>query len=91
MDRERMAQERCFNQDRFDRGIQVQAGQVGPNPNLLDPTPPTRLNLRTRGFFTNSASGEFNDIDELFDPTSLAVLGIILTLLATSLSLVKGN
>lgn len=49
------------------------------------------VKLPTRGFFSNSASGEVSDIDRLLDPTALAVLGILLTLVATSLSLVKGS
>jgi hypothetical protein len=44
-----------------------------------------------RGFFTNSAVGEANAVDKLMDPSTLAVLGILITLLATSLSLLKGN
>ncbi len=44
-----------------------------------------------RGFFTNSAAGEANAVDKLMDPSTLAVLGILMTLLATSLSLLKGN
>ena len=47
--------------------------------------------LPSRGFFTNSASGSMSDVDNFMDPTTLAVLGILLTLVATSLSLVKGN
>ena len=71
------------------QGNQVQAGQQGLG--LLDPSNPLGKNLPTRGFFTNSPAGAFSDIDSFFDPTSLAVVGIILTLLATSLSLVKGS
>ena len=73
----------------FDRRTQVQAGRQALN--LLDPSNPLRANLPTRGFFTNSSSGEFSDIDKFMDPTSLAVFGILLTLLATSLSLFKGS
>ena len=65
------------------------AGPPGLKP--LDPPNPLRTSSPTRGFFTNSSSGEFSDIDRLIDPTSLAVLGILLTLLATSISLFKGN
>ena len=90
-DRERMDQQRLLNRDRFGRGIQIQASQQAPTADLRDPSPSTRINLRNRGFFTNSPSGEINDFDKLLDPTSLAVAGIILTLLATSLSLVKGS
>ena len=45
----------------------------------------------TRGFFSNSASGDMDDLNRFMDPTTLAVLGILLTLVATSLSLVKGS
>ena len=65
------------------------AGQPGLKP--LDPSNPHRTSSPTCGFFTNSSSGQFSDIDKLIDPTSLAVLGILLTLLATSISLFKGN
>ena len=44
-----------------------------------------------RGFFTNSAAGEANAVDKIMDPSTLAVLGILLTFVATSLSLLKGN
>ena len=44
-----------------------------------------------RGFFTNSVSGSVSDVDKFMDPTTLAVFGILLTLVATSLSLFKGN
>ena len=73
----------------FEQGNQAQAGQQGLD--LLGPVDPLLNNVPTRGFFTNSSAGEFKDIDALFDSTSLAVLGIILTLVATSLSLVKGS
>ena len=44
-----------------------------------------------RGFFTNSANGDVGAIDGMLDPVSLAVIGILLTLVATSASLFKGN
>ena len=44
-----------------------------------------------RGFFVNSSSGASGAIDRILDPTSLAVIGILLTLAATSASLFKGN
>ena len=89
-DRQRLDQERRLNQERFNRESQFQTGQFGAN---IDPSNPIRIptNLPTRGFFTNSSTGEFSDIDKLMDPTSLAVLGILLTLLASSLSLFKGS
>ena len=94
-ERQWMEQERRLNQERFGRGIQLQAGQQGPIGDLRDPSgllPGTlRVNSPTRGFFTNSPTGQLSDIDKIIDPTSLAVLGILLTLVATSLSLVKGS
>ena len=44
-----------------------------------------------RGFFTNSQAAEVNSIEKLSNPTGLAVLGILLTLFATAISLFKGN
>ena len=87
-ERQRLERERQLNQDRFDRGVQLQTGRNG---NFQDASRDFGRNLPTRGFFTNSASGEISDIDKLLDPTSLAILGILLTLVATSLSLVKGS
>lgn len=50
-----------------------------------------RNRLSGRGFFTNSASGDAGGFDRALDPTTLAVIGILLTLVATSTSLFKGN
>ncbi|PKB63813.1 MAG: hypothetical protein BZY80_05195 [SAR202 cluster bacterium Io17-Chloro-G2] len=55
------------------------------------PSDPAPSQDPIRGFFTNSASGNMSDLNNLLDPTMLAVLGILLTLVATSLSLVKGS
>ena len=44
-----------------------------------------------RGFFTKPVPGRASDLDEFMNPTTLAVISILLTLLATSLSLVRGN
>ena len=92
-DRQRLEQERRLNQERFNREFQIQTGQRRAGINLNEPSGPLRIprNLPTRGFFTNSSNGQISDIDKIMDPTSLAVLGIILTLMATSLSLFKGN
>ena len=92
-DRQRLEQERRLNQERFNREFQIQTGQRRVGINLNEPSGPLRIprNLPTRGFFTNSSTGQISDIDKIMDPTSLAVLGIILTLMATSLSLFKGN
>ena len=44
-----------------------------------------------RGFFSNSGTGAFGDLEESLDPTTLAVIGILITLAATAVQLVKGN
>lgn len=44
-----------------------------------------------RGFFTNSQAGEAGSLEKLSNPTALAVLGILLTLFATAISLFRGN
>ncbi|PKB64731.1 MAG: hypothetical protein BZY80_02150 [SAR202 cluster bacterium Io17-Chloro-G2] len=92
-ERQRLEQERRLDQERFNRESQIQTGQRRTSSILNDPSSPIRapINLPTRGFFSNSSTGEISDLDKIMDPTSLAVLGIILTLLATSLSLVKGS
>ena len=46
---------------------------------------------RHRGFFINSISADANSIDKMMDPTALAVLGILITLVATAAQLIKGN
>ena len=46
---------------------------------------------RNRGFFTNSISVDPNGLNNALDPTTLAVLGILITLVATGIQLVKGN
>ena len=44
-----------------------------------------------RGFFINSQAGEVGSVEKLTNPTALAVLGILLTLFASAISLFKGN
>ncbi len=45
----------------------------------------------TRGFFTNSQIGQLGSVNRLIDPSILAVIGILITLVATTLQLFKGN
>ena len=52
---------------------------------------PRRKKPSGRGFFTNSANGDVGGFGRTLDPTTLAVIGILLTLVATSTSLFKGN
>ena len=44
-----------------------------------------------RGFFFNSESGAIGDLGGSLDPATLAVIGILITLAATTIQLVKGN
>ena len=44
-----------------------------------------------RGFFTNSPTGSIGDIDRAMNPTTLAVLGLLITLAAASMSLFRGR
>ncbi len=45
----------------------------------------------TRGFFTNSQIGQLGSVNRSVDPGTLAVIGIFITLIATSLQLFRGN
>ena len=44
-----------------------------------------------RGFFFNSISADPNGLNRKLDPTTLAVIGILITLAATGVQLLKGN
>lgn len=44
-----------------------------------------------RGFFSNTTVGGLGTANDLMDPTMLAVIGIVLTLSATMLQMVRGN
>lgn len=61
-------------------------GEEGP-PSGGDP--PSRG--PTRGFFTNSQVGQLGSVNNLMEPTTLAILGILFTLGATTLQLFKGS
>lgn len=45
----------------------------------------------TRGFFTNSQVGQLGSVNNLMEPTTLAVLGILFTLAATTMQLFRGS
>jgi hypothetical protein len=45
----------------------------------------------SRGFFTNSAVGGLGTANNFMDPTMLAVIGILITLVATTMQMVRGN
>jgi len=89
LERQFMEQERqLMEQERLNREFGQASSSIGdPGGRPKPPTP----GLTTRGFFTNSASGSMSDLNKFMDPTTLAVVGILLTLVATSIPLVKGN
>ena len=58
-----------------------------PDPDRSSPEEPGP----SRGFFTNSISANPNGLDKAMDPTALAVIGILITLAATAVQMVKGN
>jgi hypothetical protein len=47
--------------------------------------------IPSRGFFTNSQVGQLGSVNRAIDPGTLAVIGILITLAATTLQLFKGN
>ncbi len=68
-----------------------------PTPDVPTPEIPTTPEIplpeesgRNRGFFFNSISADPNGLNTL-DPTTLAVIGILITLAATGVQLLKGN
>nr|ABZ06457.1 hypothetical protein ALOHA_HF4000010I05ctg1g21 [uncultured marine microorganism HF4000_010I05] len=80
--REEMKQRREMERERMERGqpgVQPVAGQrpkSGPS----------------RGLFSNKKSGEASSgIDNIMDPTTLTIIGIVLTVFTTGLTLFRGN
>ncbi len=64
----------------------------GPGPESPSPENPSpEESGRSRGFFINSISADTNALNRTLDPTTLAVIGILITLAATAVQLVKGN
>lgn len=45
----------------------------------------------SRGFFTNSQIGQLGSVNRAIDPSTLAVIGILITLVATMMQMVKGK
>ena len=82
MRREEMEQRREMEQQLMERGqpgVQAAAGErpkSGPS----------------RGLFSNKKSGEASSgIDNIMDPTTLTIIGIVLTVLTTGMTLFRGN
>lgn len=88
-DDERMRLEAQLNQNRPGQG----PGGNPPGTGTLG-NPPVDVRASTgptRGFFTNSQIGQLGSVNQLLDPATLAVIGILITLAATTLQLFKGN
>ena len=88
-DQERLLQEAQFNQNRQGQGPggkPPEAGGSGQETgDVIVNTGPTR------GFFTNSQIGQLGSLNNSLDPATLAVIGILITMAASTLQLVKGN
>ena len=56
---------------------------------IPDAAPST--NESKRGFFSNTTIGGLGAANNLMDPTMLAVFGIVITLGATMLQMIRGN
>ena len=72
----------------------VPAANAPLNEDKVDLSPKTSDSgegERKRGFFTNSISTDTNPFNNALDPTALAVIGILITLAASMVQLVKGN
>jgi len=86
---ERLRQDSAFNPGRDGQG------PGGQSPNSGDPNQrPGGENVNTgptRGFFTNSQIGQLGSVNNFMDPATLAVIGILITLSASTMQLVKGN
>jgi len=88
-DEERFRQEAQFNQNRQGQDPGGQTSEAGgPGQQSGD----AKVNTGpARGFFTNSQIGQLGSLNNFLDPATLAVIGILLTLVASTLQLVKGN
>ncbi len=80
---ERLRREAESQREREGLGAPPEGGQSpGGDPSKKGPA---------RGFFTNSEIGKIGAVNNFLDPASLAVIGILITLIATLAQLVKGN
>ncbi len=90
MQREEMERRRGLDEERMridrDRRPRSLPGEGAPG------TPFETEDKRSgRGFFSNNAVGGLGTANSMMDPTMLAVIGIVLTLGATMLQMVKGG
>ena len=92
-----LRQEVELNRDRqrLEQSRRQGQGQNGQPPVINDADQRTGdqavQNGPSRGFFTNSQVGQIGAVNRALDPSTLAVIGILITLTATTLQLFKGN
>ena len=90
MERERMEREEELRREQMelDRQRMGGGGQQGVQP-VAGGSP---KGGPSRGLFSNSNAGEATSgIDNIMDPTTLTIIGIVLTVLTTGMTLFKGN
>ena len=96
-ERARLEQERLKRDDeRIRREDNLNRQGPGGQPSeTIDPNqPPDGENVQSgqsRGFFTNTRVGGLGAANQLIDPTMLAVIGILITMAATLMQMVKGS
>ena len=96
-DRARLEQDRLKRDDeQFRRESNLnRQGPGGQQPGALDPSQSPdgdkALLGPTRGFFTNTRVGGLGAANQFMDPTMLAVIGILITMAATLMQMVKGS
>ena len=100
-ERARLDQERLIREDerrRREEEINLNRQGQGPGGQRLESIDPSqspdgaKVQLGpTRGFFSNTRVGGLGAANQLMDPTMLAVIGILITMAATLMQMVKGS
>lgn len=87
LDQERLAQEQKLLRQKADLEKQGNKVQDATKKVIDDPV----QKVPTRGFFTNTQIGQLGTVNRALDPSTLAVIGILITLVATMMQMVKGK
>ena len=81
-DEEMRREQMAMSQQRMGRG------QPGSQPVMNEST----KSGPSRGLFSNRKAGEMTSgVDNIMDPAKLTIIGIVLTVLTTGMTLFKGN
>jgi len=84
-----------FGRQRLEQTCRQGQGPGGQPPVIRDQnqTPGRGAGEKSpsRGFFTNSQIGQLGSVNQALDLSTLAVIGIFISLVATSLQLFRGN